>query len=124
MAMLYERCPACEAFEGRTRGATPEVPCRGCGGRGFIETGITRGQVDRLVAAATRLDLQPGDIVRTSPAPPEPGLLFVVQDLAPDDLVRGRLLGAAATGNTPNILSPAIQCTRVGRLDRRLGQPC
>lgn len=54
MGMLYERCKACGG-SGKVHGVNQfgvfvEAECS-CRGTGFIETGLTVGQVDRLVKA-------------------------------------------------------------------------
>jgi hypothetical protein len=45
---LYERCPICNA----SRVASISYPCRTCDGEGYIETGLTSGQVEALKARA------------------------------------------------------------------------
>jgi hypothetical protein len=50
MGKLYERCTLCNGSRVGKMGGT----CLGCMAEGYIETGLTTGQVERLVEAERR----------------------------------------------------------------------
>jgi len=70
MSDLYEKCPFCKGKGTLApdtkmcidppntkleRAANGEFVCIGCGGEKYVETGLSMGQVDRMIAELARL---------------------------------------------------------------------
>jgi hypothetical protein len=111
--MHYEQCPVCE---GRAGG------CIHCQCQGYIATGITAGQVERLVEAAQRLDWREGDLAKIRNTPPKEPVVFIVTSVSQ----RGDVIAGEIVTHTRLTLieAKAINCIRVGRIDRKDGEPC
>jgi len=105
--MLYEKCTVCHG-----RG------CHLCHSSGYVETGITAGQVERLVEAAQRLDIRVNDVVIVRESTAEQLIMFIVTSIKD-----GKAFGSCDPLGRMFIEAPLSGCRRIGRFDRKEGEP-
>lgn len=109
MSMLYEKCELCPKFVERG-----SASCPACKGTGFRETGLAIAQADRMARYATRIEIEPGDVVQVTRDHPYAANAIGIAVKAGSGEVHIDIAVPSSRGSRPyELVVPARQAIRV-----------